>query len=109
MCLWFLTLKNFAIAAIVANVSEQLNMSLRAVPKSRRRSFVRRSSMDASTLSLGETQLDELNTIFYRDVLGVCVRRDNKKGHREGGGVCHGLNVVTYAQKEGNRLKVRGP
>ena len=64
-----------------------------------------RRSSDASAVATD--QLDDINSILYSDILGVCVRRDNKKGHREGGGVCLGLNIVTYSQKEGNRLKVQ--
>ena len=47
-----------------------------------------------------------MNQIFYDDVIGVFVRRDVKKGHREGGGVCQGIALVTYDKKEVNRLKV---
>ena len=48
-----------------------------------------------------------MNQIFYDDVIGVFVRRDNKKGHREGGGVCQGIALVTYDKKDTHRLKVR--
>ena len=77
------------------------------VPKSRRKSFVRRQS-ESSLTSLDLTDTEEKNTIFYRDLLAVDMRRDGKKGHKEGGGVCIGIKLYTFDEKEGNRMKVRG-
>ena len=45
--------------------------------------------------------------VHFRDMLGVSLKRLQRDGQKEGEGVCQGINIYVYDQKEVNRYKER--
>lgn len=56
------------------------------VPRSRKKSFVRGlssggGSFRGSVASLGSAEIEEMNSLYYQDILGVVVKKEKKSSN----------------------------